>query len=166
MSSSFTVATAIKSKLGAAVWPGVGGEKVFGTVLVTAGVDLERTRSMLRWPFCLILPDSLEVDDEEPDLVTQKFQILIAQAVANDTWGETVVLGGAGPTGDLTSRGRGLLELEEVLFDTMALLSTTDGTSIQLISASAVSAELDASIGYVAQRSYTWSSWTGAGSSP
>ena len=58
MSTSFVVATAIKTKLAAAVWP--GGEKAFGTVLVTAGVDIERTRSMLRWPFCLVLPDSME----------------------------------------------------------------------------------------------------------
>jgi len=164
VSTSFTVATAIKAKLAAAVWP--GGEKAFGTVLVTAGVNVERTRSMLRWPFCLVLPDSMEVDEEEPDLVTQKFQILIAQSVANDTWGEAVILGGAGPAGGLTSKGRGILELEQILFDTMALLATTDGINIQLISASAISAELDGEIGYVAQRSYTWSAWTGAGSSP
>jgi len=75
-------------------------------------------------------------------------------------------MGGAGPGTGLTSKGRGLLELEQVLFDAIALLSEQDGVRIQLISASAVAAELDAEVGYVAQRQYTWSAWTGAGSSP
>lgn len=166
MASTFAIAGLIKTALATAVWPGLGGERVFGKVIVSAGIDGERYRSQVRWPYCLILPAEMEVDDEEPDLVTQKFTILIAHAVAGDTWGETVIMGGAGPGTGLTSKGRGLLELEQVLFDAIALLSEQDGVRIQLISASAVAAELDAEVGYVAQRQYTWSAWTGAGSSP
>ena len=163
MSNAWTVALAMKTRLAAAVWPGVGGEVVFANVLISAGIDIERIRSQSRWPICLILPQDLTLDDESEDLVSQRYTILIAQRVAADPWGETVLIGGPGPSGDLTSLGRGLMELEAVLFDAMKLLGPTLGTTIQLRSASAIAAELDADHGYVAQRQYTWEAWTGAG---
>lgn len=163
MSNSWTIAKEMKSRLSAATWPGIGGEIVFGKVLISAGIDIERTRSQLRWPFCLILPQDLTVDDEAEDLVTQRFNVLIAQRVAGDAWGETVLIGGPGPGTGLTSLGRGIMEIEAVLFDNMKLLGASLGTTIQLISASAVAAELDTELGYVAQRQYVWEAWTGAG---
>jgi len=153
----------MRTRLAAAVWPGVGGEVVFGKVLISAGIDIERTRAQLRWPFCLILPQDLTIDDEAEDLGTQRFTVLIAQRVAGDPWGESVLVGGPGPGTGLTSLGRGLMELEAVLFDAMKLLGTTLGATIQLVSASAIAAELDPDLGYVAQRQYTWEAWTGAG---
>ncbi len=163
-STTHEIASLIKTTLEAATWP--GGDVAFGQVLVTAGIDLERTRAQLRWPFCLILPSDMTVDDEAPTLVTQRFTLLVAQRVANDPWGETVILGGAGSGTGLNSLGRGVLELEEVLFDALALLSEQDSVNLQLISASGLAAELDSDIGYVAQRSYTFEAWTGAGASP
>ncbi len=164
--SAYDVAVAMKAKLAAAVWPGTGGGLVFGKVLVSAGVDLERVKSQVRWPLCLILPGDMEVDDESEDLVLARFTVQIATKVAGDPWGETVITGGAGPGTGLTSLGRGLMELEQVLFDTMKLLSAQDGITIQLRGASGIAAELDDEIGYLASRSYTWEAWTGAGSSP
>ena len=164
MANTYQSALFIKSRLEALVWG--GGDNVFGKVLVTAGVDVERTRSQLRWPFCLILPDSMDVDEEEPDLVTQRFVLLVAQSVANDPWGETVIIGGASDGTGLTSPGRGILEIEQRLYDVMQLASEQDGIRIQLISASAIAAEFDVDIGYVAQRQYTFEVWTGVGFNP
>jgi hypothetical protein len=164
--NSFAVALAVRDLLAAAVWPGLGGEVVFGKVLVSAGVDVEQTRSQLRFPFVRILPDSLDVDDEAEDLVTQRFVLSVVQSVAGDPWGETVLLGGPGPAGGLTSKGRGLMALEQVVFDAVRLLSAQDGIQVQFTGASAVSAQLDAELGYVAQRDYTFEAWTGAGSAP
>lgn len=164
--NSFDVAVRVRDLLAAAVWPGVGGEVVFGKVLVTAGVDVEQTRSQLRFPFARILPDTLDVDEEAEDLVTQRFTVSILQSVAGDPWGETVLIGGPGPAGGLTSKGRGLMELEQVVFDTLKLLSAQDGVTIQFTGASAVAANIDNELGYVAQRDYVFEYWGGAGSAP
>jgi len=164
--NSFGVVLAAKAALAAAVWPGVGGEVVFFKVLVSAGVDLEATKAQLAFPFVRITPDTMDVDDEADDLVTQRFTISVLQRVAGDPWGETVLIGGPGPQTDLTSAGIGIMQLEQVIFDTLKLLTAQDGVTIQLVGASAVAAELDADIGYVAQRDYTFEAWTGAGSAP
>lgn len=163
MSDSWTIVKEIKDRLTSAVWSGVGGEAVFGNVLVSAGVDMEKVAGQLRWPFVLLLPDTMEVDDEEPDLVTARFTVLVAQRVAGDAWGESCLIGGAGPGTGLTSLGRGLMELEGILFNEIKLLGPTLGVTLQFIAASAIAADLDPDNGYVAQRQYTFEAWTGAG---
>ena len=168
MSNTHTILLAIKAALEAAVWPGVGGEVVFGKVLVSAGINFKAAKGQLRYPFVRILPDSLAVDDEAEDLITQNVTISVVQQVAADPWGETVLIGG--PTEDaaasLTSEGRGLLELETPIFDALKLLSVTDGIAIQFTGASGTAAQLDPDEGYLAQRDYTFEAWTGAGTSP
>lgn len=164
--NEYDVAVQAKSLLGAAVWPGVGGERVFGKVLVSAGVDVERTKAQLRYPFCLILPGSTTPDEDSDALTTSTLTFLVVHRVAGDPWGETVLVGGAGPGTGLVSQGQGLMQIQQVLYDTLKLLTEQSGVQIQLISASAIAASLDEEIGYVASRQFEFSVWTGLGTNP
>lgn len=162
--NEFTVATRIKALLEARIWPG-GGSPVFGDVLVTAGVSLEAYKSQLRWPFALILVGSTEADTDAADLAVARFTVKLAQRVAGDNYGETAVIGGAGP-GNLVSDGRGILDLQTQLFDAIQLLSAQDGVTIQWISSSSIAASIDDDHGYIAERDYEFEAWVGMGSSP
>lgn len=164
--TSYGVVSAVKALLAAAVWPGAGGTVAFAKVFVSAGVDADRTRGQLRVPWAMIVPGALTVDTEEDDLVTQEFTIKLVNAVANDPYGETVVLGGAGPGTGLVSEGQGLLQLEAVLFDALRQLDPDEGITVQWLGASAISASLDDVHGYLAERDYRFQAWTGAGTSP
>ena len=162
--TSYDVVARVKVLLAAAVWP--GGSRAFSRVVITAGLDLASAAGAIRFPFCMISPGTMTVDDEEPDLVLQEFTVRLIAKVANDIWGETVIMGGAGPAGGLVSEGRGLLELESVLFDTVAILDKDSSVTLQWVAASGVAAEVNEDIGYVAHRDYIFQAWTGAGSSP
>ena len=162
--NEFTVAKRIKALLEARVWSG-GNSPVFGDVLVSAGVSLEAYKSQLRWPFALILVGATEADDDAADLALARFSIKLAQRVASDNTGEAAVIGGPSPS-SLVSAARGILDLQEQLYDTIALLSLKDQITLQWISASAIAASIDDDHGYIAERDYEFEAWVGLGSSP
>lgn len=162
--NEFTVAQRIKAILKAAAWTG-SSSLVFGDVLVTAGVSREAYLSQLRWPFALILVGTTESDDDAADLAVARFTVKLAQRVAGDNTGEAAVIGGAGP-GNLVSDGRGLLDLQARLYDSIQLLSAQDGIQIQWISSSAIAASIDDEHGYIVERDYEFEAWVGLGSSP
>ena len=119
------VAKQLQFRIRAQVWPGVGGEVVFaeGSVRVTVAVT-ERGLEEFRLPICLIRPGPSDSDDEHPDLMSQEYNILVMQAVEGDEIGERSLIGGPRAKGQLSSDGRGLLELDEL---TMAAVKKAGG---------------------------------------
>ncbi len=133
---------------------------MFGRVLVSAGVA-QTGLGQLIFPFAAVVPQDSAVDDDEPSLWTTVFEITIMQRVAADPWGETVLLGGArGASGQGSSSGRGLIELEEELKRTIKFLNATNGVKIRSIARSAVGAVQSEDLGYVASRAYRFEALT------
>lgn len=151
----------IKSLLSEATWPDAPNEVVFGQVLVSAGPS-PAGLGQLRFPFALILPLDATTDDEEELLEVQRFEVRVVARVANDPWGETVLLGGARTAGQGSSGGRGLLELEEVINDTVAAVNEAGGIRLRLDGRSAVEANIDEELGYVGTRAFRIEAWTTA----
>jgi len=153
------VARQLKSLLEAAVWPDTPSERVFARVLVTANVT-KAAAGELRWPFCTIRPLDAQADEEEPDLLLQNYEVLFGAQVAGDTFGERSILGGPRSAGQGSSRGRGVLELEEEVLEAVADLNETNGIRIRSRLRSAVEAVEDEDLGYVAFRTHRLEAWT------
>ena len=162
--NEFETAKTLRKILQYATWE--GGGHAFGKVMVTAGVDLERVKSQLRFPLALILPGPAEFDDDSDQLQVARFTVKLVARVQGDPWGESVILGGPGPGNARHSAGVGILQLQQVLYDSLKLLSATDGVQVQVISASSVAATFDEELGDLAARDYTFEAWTGAGQNP
>lgn len=159
-----SVVARLKELLEAATWS--NGGRAFGQVLVTAGADYERIKGVARWPVAMIFPGAATVDEDSPQLAEVELTVKLVCAVHGDPWGEGAVLGGPGDGQGLASQGAGILRLQQVLYDTLGLLSAQDGVQIQLIAASAVGASLDEDHGYVADRDYVFRALVGVGEAP
>lgn len=140
------------------VWPDSGGESVFGNVVISVAPE-ERALRNMRMPVVMIVPLDAEADpqfDEEEGMILQNIGIKIIQAIAGDPVGQSVLVGGyRGLAGQSKSAGRGLLEIEEPMLDSISQLNEIDGISIMMRYKSAVEHVLD-DIGYVAWRDYTF----------
>jgi len=139
-------------------WTG-SSNKVFGSgsVLVSQRIG-EEAKTMLRSPFALIRIEDGTIDplsNQQADYIQQRFGVLVGSATPGDHVGEKALLGANIP--DRTkSEGRGILELEEELFAAIEFLNTQNGVVTQFKAASAVGAELDPALGYVAYRTYSF----------
>jgi len=111
-------------------WTG-SATKVFHTksILITAA-PRESAVEQLIMPAVLIRPLGATSDDEEPDFVSQELALTLATAHAGDSYGEYPLVGGQ-RTGQTDSTGRGLLEIEEEVFNAIEFLNTDSGVLIQ-----------------------------------
>ena len=150
--NSWQVAKQLRFLLRAATWPDSPSNKACGQVLVSNG-PADRAVGQLRFPFALVLPGAVTADDEEPNLERAQFEIRLVARVANDPWGESVLIGGP-RISQGSSQGRGLMELEEVLLDNVATMNRTNGIRIRLDYKSATQAQISDDLGYVGLRSY------------
>ncbi len=137
-----------------AVWPG-GTEVVFGGVAVSVRPP-DEWRKNFRWPLAAIRPMPVSSDpqhNEQPDLLVGQWAVRIYVVQASDEFGEGVLIGGHRASA-ITSDGRGLLEIERIVYLEIARLHGVDGIEAQVIAASAADAEYDDDIGYIAAGEY------------
>ena len=114
----------------------------------------------------MVRPGSSVVDplaDEDPRYLQQNISVRIVQMVPGDDVGEMCILGAHHPElqgvsdytqSNTTSSGKGLLQGEEVVLDTLASLSPDDGVFMGGRSKGGVDAVLDDQMGYVCWRDY------------
>jgi hypothetical protein len=155
--NTWQVTRQIKHLIEQQVWDG-GAKPVFGSVHVSVAPN-ERYFDKLRFPLAIIRPGSANVDPshgEEFELIEQQIGVTVIVANANDAIGEATLIGANRSGGSTESKGRGLLEIEEELFDAVARLSAEDGVRIVNRGRSAVAVTIDADIGYIAAREYTF----------
>lgn len=128
-------------KAGLAEWPDLVGSYVLGAgqVVVTPGVEDEEDLPD-RYPFALLnLGQQLE-DEDDPDLFRQEFNLVLAQAVEGDPFGQASIVGAGSAESDRAnySAGRGILEIERPVLLAMRALTGADGLPIQVVHQSAV----------------------------
>jgi hypothetical protein len=143
-------------------WKDTGAnEVVFGEVLITARAPIEAIRNLIM-PIALIGVGSAEMDpegQEMPDLVLQNFDVTIINSLSGDTLGENAMIGTNWPDANgTTSEGRGIMELEEELFDVIGNATTDSGIRIiNKYRASDVVGIIDENYGTLVSREYRFS---------
>lgn len=135
---------AIKTKIIAATWS--GGSVVFAgdSVVITNSIDKEQAFRLFRVPFCIIQYGRFERDPEkgeDQNLLIGPIKTIIGNCVPGDGIGENTFIG-ANIADTTASENRGLLEIEEPLFDAIGLLNTQDSVTIQFSNAAAGGGEL------------------------
>jgi hypothetical protein len=136
---------------------GTGTNIVFNenSIVVTVGPSNAAFATMIP-PICLIRPGSANSDpvaDEEPELLMQSFEILLGVVVPGDAVGENALLGANRQAND-SSKGRGLLEVEEQLLQSISLLNAVNGIEMYNRTKSEATANLDDSNRYTVFREY------------
>lgn len=127
------MAQQIKHKLQAVVWPGAGGEQVFGDrgVLVVAGGAPAEDQHPPGFPFALVSIEAGVPDEDHPDLIEQGFSVISVVDVKGDPMGEHAIIGG--PTANLAqSPGRGVTEVAARARSAVQDLTGAGGASIIL----------------------------------
>ena len=151
------ILVAIRAALVAAGW--AGGEVAFASVHATAGLPTPAAFASLRLPCALIQLGGATADDEEPGLIRQEFQVTICQAVAGDTVAENVVLGANRTGGAGSSRGKGLVEIEERMKQAIQELGPAAGVRLMFRSSSDAGITQTSEASYAAHRTYTYDAW-------
>lgn len=144
------LAKQLRYLLRAHTWP--GGSVVFGSVHVTNGLP-EEEYGLLRMPACLLSIGDSESDGEDPDYVKQNFMISYMANVAGDMRGENPLLGANRPSGNTSSRGRGVLELDVEVSRLLRQVQETSGVKMLAKRRSTPEIGKFADLGYVALRS-------------
>lgn len=129
--------TQLKQSIQDLEWPSTNNP-VFGeTVYVVPVVPM---KTINQWPFpsCFITDDGGRIHPQNNELVEQQFSIYIFNENYNDNLGESVMLGANKATGDETSQGKGILELEEVVIDYLIDKTSINSKKINLVSKSKV----------------------------
>ena len=106
-------------------------------------------------PCVLLKPMAAQADpshNQEPTILRQEIVATLVVANANDPVGESTLMGAGIQTADQS--GRGLLEVEEQLLGTIALLNALEGVEIQQRARSMIRAEMVERLGYVCGRDY------------
>jgi hypothetical protein len=150
--NAWQVAKQLRHLLRLATWSDSPTDKVFGQVIVGEGVS-EKAVSQIRFPFALIVPLDATADDEEPTLERQRYEIQIVTRVANDPLGESTLIGAQRPSLG-KSGGRGIMELEEVLLNTVVTLNRVNGVRIRSDYKTAAESRFVDGMGYVGTRGY------------
>ena len=127
------------------------------SVNVTVG-PMEQAFSTMITPVALIRPGAATSDpthDEEPNLIMQSLGVMLSVVVPGDEIGENALLG-AGRQSQTSSKGRGLLEVEEELYASISLLNSVNGLEVYNRAKSDAIAELVDENRYSAYREYTF----------
>lgn len=152
--NTWQVVRQLKFLLEAQKWTGTSNE-VFaqGHVKATSGLDEQTFINKLNFPCVLIQPGNARPDPEEQGFVDIDIGFRLAVKHSGDAIGEGSLIGNNRPDQEETSRGRGLLELEEMLFDAVGKLTDLDGIRIIHLLSSATRT-LNTNSVYIAQRDY------------
>ena len=156
--NTWQVCNQLKYLLLAESWPEGKTEPVFGQVKVSAG-PTETGLAQLRFPFVILTPSDAAADAEEPKLLAQNLDARLVVRNAGDPWGEDALMGGARANGTGSSDGRGLLEIEELLFDAIGNLQVLSGVKLKVIYKSSPEPVQDSTHGYVVVRDYRFELW-------
>ncbi len=119
-------------------WTGSSNNVFAETSVMISAAPREEIAEKVRLPLVIIAPGAATVDDEYPDYVEQEIVVTLAVGHAGDAVGEFPMVGGH-RTSQTRSIGRGLLEVEEEMFNAIELLNTDDGVVVQLRMSSAPS---------------------------
>jgi hypothetical protein len=143
----------------ARTWKGTG-DPIFqsGSVIISSGPNDQGFQN-LSSPICIIRPLSAQSDpehDEEPDLIMQSVGVRILTKNANDAFGQAPIMGGARTGGQTSSAGRGILEIEEELFNAVKVMSEGLGVRVFARARGAAEAAQDDALGYLAWRDYNF----------
>lgn len=124
------VARQLQYLLQNANWPG-GGFQVFapGSVVITSE-PVSNALAEMRPPGVLIRPVGGKADASNPQILTLSFNVTLFAALGGSRLHGNVLEGGVRTQGQLGSHGRGLLELEEVLAETVDDLGDTSGVRL------------------------------------
>ena len=136
--NTWQVCQQVKYLLQQQKWTG-SSTTVFGRVVITTKPTEEAVATGIVMPGAMVRPLSNSVDPdagELPDAIELELVIALIVSVENDPFGEAMLIG-AQRTGQTDSRGRGLLEIEEEMFNAVELLNTDDGVLIQHIASGA-----------------------------
>lgn len=147
------IARQIRHLLLAQTWPDGDTERVFGDVMVTAATD-EEAFGLVQHPYCLINVGDAPADRDHPGYYRQAMSCAVGVVVEGGQYGEEALIGGARGSGQGSSSGRGLLEIEEEFLKAVSLLTGADGVNATCSFASGVNAGIVQGLGYVAQRAY------------
>jgi len=126
------MAQQIKSKIQAITWPSGSANLVFGDrgVKVITGPPTD-SQVPAAWPWCMVMVDSGEGDEEHPELYLQDFNILTGVMVTGDPMGEFSAIGSS--IGDVgTSAGHGLGEVQARARAAIENMNGSDGAQILL----------------------------------
>jgi len=113
------------------LWPG-GAFKVFKVVRISVAPD-DELQNKERFPFVAIRPMGAQADpnqSEEPRLLVQNYAMRVFVAQDGDDVAESAIIGAHRAGGALSSRGKGLLEVEEQLIDAVGLVTGANGAKI------------------------------------
>lgn len=149
-----TAADTMKTELLARRWDGLSSSEVVfatGSVLVTEA-PVELVLASVRTPAALIRIGPSVSDPEEPTLIVQTFGVVTAVAVPGDAFGQNAMMGANQQAN--SSRGRGLLEVEEEVKATLAYLDQDQSMQVVSYSSGDDGAVYIEEIGYVAYREY------------
>lgn len=138
----FQLVQQIRGELATAVWPGGGaGAFVFGArnaIIHAAGSLPNPDNHRIDFPFVLVSLGDSTSDPEDPDLLTQNVNVVVAAEVAGNRFGEFALIGGARPS-TTDSRNAGVLELAPQVLRVIGDSTALAGTRIQLSAQSTVS---------------------------
>jgi len=155
--SPWQIVKEIKSRLQARRWEDDGSNSiVFGSVHVTQA-SIERIMEESTLPAIAISISGARFDptnQEFSDLIEQDFDLSIIQSVAADAVGESALIGGNRTSGQGSSLGRGLLEIEEEAFGSVGEVLTSLGIQHQVVLKSRVDATWIEDMGYLVWRDY------------
>ena len=157
--NSFQLLNEVVTELQSLSWAG-SSTPVFhdDSIRVIGGDAIEAFAEGLIFPAALIRPGASTSDPlhgEEPDLIQFSFDVILIAVGPGDRVGAHPIMG-AYRQGLTDSRGRGLLELEEELFNAVSHLRDAQGVRVQSIATGAVvSAPHDAD-NVIAAREYSF----------
>lgn len=146
----------IQDILRKAVWI-ANGSPVWAraSVLITRNPEQSAIPTVI-FPSLWIRPLGGQTDPEfheEPGLLEKRIEVRSIQINAGDPLGEAALIG-SNPREPNESGGKGLLELEEKLFEQINFLNEPDGFRIQLVGDSAAEARWDDDLGYISWIDY------------
>lgn len=127
-------------------------EHVFGRAIPTAG-ETPKALSQYRMPLVLLTMDGNTSDEENSGLCEYEIGATIVCAVEGRELGQAALMGGARSGGQGSSKGRGILEIEEEFNRAVGRLTGADGApAVAYESGAAQAVEVDATRYVVARK--------------
>lgn len=149
--NSWQAARQIQYLLQQETWDGSTPVFASANVVVTVASE-DDFYTPTRSPLAIVTPLNRRDDEQEPNLKTETFGVRLVVINRHDEVGEAALIG-SNRTGQSDSRGRGLLEIEEKLFDAVALADRTSGFRVVCRAAGAGRAEIRDDL-YLCARDY------------
>lgn len=145
----------LKSILRSLRWGG-SGDNVFArdSVFVTMA-PLRDSVPDLRMPAAFVTPLSARADESSPGLFTQQIAVDVLVSAPGDMFGEAPLMG-RNRISKTSNEGRGLLQIESEMMDTLKLLNASNQFAISLQNASAPLPEIFDETNYHVRREYTF----------